>query len=156
MLASLAADMRPLDILLDKSRWRGAIDVAIPGYFTHVAIWLGDRGDLQRAGLWDHPLVVPHHADFNPPWSSWKRSVRGSSCTPLPAFLNLDELVVLRRRSAGEPESGELLRALRQVGKAYDFNFEVETTDRLVCSELPYLVYTDLDWQPAAWPAVAL
>ena len=36
--------------------------------------------------------------------------------------------------------------ALRQVGKEYDFNFDVETTDRIVCSELCYVVYTDIQW----------
>jgi hypothetical protein len=32
------------------------------------------------------------------------------------------------------------------VGKAYDFNFDVETTDKIVCSELVYLVYPEPDW----------
>jgi hypothetical protein len=35
---------------------------------------------------------------------------------------------------------------LKQVGKDYDFNFDVETTDKIVCSELVYTVYTDIPW----------
>ena len=36
--------------------------------------------------------------------------------------------------------------ALRQIGKAYDFNFDVETTDKIVCSQLVYLAYDKIDW----------
>ena len=32
------------------------------------------------------------------------------------------------------------------MGKAYDFNFDVETTGTIVCSELPYHVYPGVDW----------
>ena len=37
--------------------------------------------------------------------------------------------------------------AFRQIGKAYDFNFDVETDRRIVCSELAYVVF-----KREAWP----
>ena len=40
-----------------------------------------------------------------------------------------------------------LLRAFQQVGKQYDFNFEVETLGKITCSELPYHVYPGVDWE---------
>jgi len=43
-----------------------------------------------------------------------------------------------------------LLLTLRQVGKKFDFNFDVQTTDRIVCSELCYVSITDIDWQTDA------
>jgi hypothetical protein len=39
-----------------------------------------------------------------------------------------------------------LLRAFAQIGKEYDFNFDVESDRRIVCSELAYVVFTDVDW----------
>ena len=36
--------------------------------------------------------------------------------------------------------------AFAQVGKTYDFNFDVETTDKLVCSELLYQSFGDVNW----------
>ncbi len=39
-----------------------------------------------------------------------------------------------------------VILSLRQVGKEYDFNFDVETTDKIVCSELIYTVYINIDW----------
>jgi len=35
-----------------------------------------------------------------------------------------------------------IILSLRQVGKDYDFNFDVETTDKIVCSELIYTGHT--------------
>ena len=35
---------------------------------------------------------------------------------------------------------------MAQHGKTYDFNFDVETTDKLVCSELLYQTYGDVIW----------
>ncbi|MCM8528789.1 MAG: hypothetical protein NE327_19860, partial [Lentisphaeraceae bacterium] len=37
-------------------------------------------------------------------------------------------------------------RSFRQLGKEYDFNFDVETIDKIVCSELVYQVFTDIKW----------
>ena len=39
------------------------------------------------------------------------------------------------------------MRAFQQIGKEYDFNFDVETSSKIVCSELPYHVYPDVPWQ---------
>ena len=33
-----------------------------------------------------------------------------------------------------------------QIGKDYDFNFDVETLDKIVCSELIYLVFGNVVW----------
>ena len=39
-----------------------------------------------------------------------------------------------------------MIRAFEQVGKEYDFNFDVETDSRIVCSELAFVAYHDYDW----------
>ena len=36
--------------------------------------------------------------------------------------------------------------AFRQIGKKYDFNFDVNTTDKIVCSELAYVSFPSIDW----------
>ena len=36
--------------------------------------------------------------------------------------------------------------AFRQLGKKYDFNFDVNTTDKIVCSELAYVSFPSIDW----------
>ena len=43
-----------------------------------------------------------------------------------------------------------LLMAFRQVGKEYDFNFDVNTTDKIVCYELAYISFPVFDWPTEA------
>ena len=40
--------------------------------------------------------------------------------------------------------------AFRQIGKKYDFNFDVNTTDKIVCSELAYVSFPAFDWPTEA------
>jgi len=62
----------------------------------------------------------------------------------------VDDLVVLRPvfdeadRQTLTRES--LILAFRQVGKEYDFNFDVDTTDKIVCSELAYVSIPSIEW----------
>jgi len=37
-------------------------------------------------------------------------------------------------------------RGIDQLGKDYDFNFDVETLDKIVCSELIYIVFGQVHW----------
>ena len=62
-------------------------------------------------------------------------------------FMNIDDLALLRARQISDAERAEvILQTLRQVGKDYDFNFDVESTDRIVCSELVYHAYGEVRW----------
>ena len=45
-----------------------------------------------------------------------------------------------------EEKKTHLLNAFSQIGKNYDFSFNVESTDELVCSELVYASFEDLVW----------
>jgi len=61
--------------------------------------------------------------------------------------LNIDDLVVLCKKNLTDRHKKKIIElTLRQVGKPYDFNYDVETTDKIVCSQLVYLAYTDIDW----------
>lgn len=88
-------------------------------------------------------------------------------------FLDVDDLAVLRMRDCREgEESGKsiiprsllekfedikcltpeikkeyLIKAFEQVGKDYDFAFNVNTEDTIVCSELIYRTYLDLNFE---------
>ncbi|TNF73135.1 MAG: hypothetical protein EP299_08660 [Acidobacteria bacterium] len=144
--------LQPLDILLEKTPFR-LTDRFIPGHFGHVAVWMGTYEELERLGLWNHEIFDESryqvYRDLVRDGHSVLEALRtGVELNTLAEFLNVDDLAVLRPVYLDEEEIPEtLIRAFRQVGKAYDFNFEVETTDTIVCSELPYHVYTGVDWQ---------
>jgi uncharacterized protein YycO len=65
----------------------------------------------------------------------------------LSRFMNIDDLAILRQPGLSLDKRREmLLQALRQVGKAYDFNFDAESTDRIFCSKLVYMTHADITW----------
>jgi len=144
--------LQPLDLLLEKTPFR-LTDRFIPGHFGHVAIWMGTYQELKQLGIWEHEIFAEDR------YKAYREMVRkghsvlealrtGVELNTLEEFLNVDDLAVLRPVYLDQEEIPDtLIRAFRQVGKAYDFNFEVETTDKIVCSELAYHVYPGVDWQ---------
>jgi hypothetical protein len=97
--------------------------------------------------LWYDPHVVRFHDALRAGRSVLEALRSGVQLNTLAHFLNVDDLLVLRDPSlTGERLNAHLVRAFRQVGKRYDFNFDVTTGDRIACSELIYLVFTDIPW----------
>ncbi len=156
-LRHIQAELRPLDILLEKTPFR-LTDKLIPGHFGHVAIWTGTQAELMEYGIWDE-LLVRQYADAlsdgsNPQSKDGYQVVEalrsGVKLSRLEEFMNVDDLVVLRpvfdEASEFEDRKEALLMAFRQVGKKYDFNFDVNTTDKIVCSELAYISFPTIDW----------
>ncbi len=138
--------LRPGDILLEKTPFR-LTDKFIPGHYGHVAIWIGGEADLRALGMWDDPLVQKHAAALTAGDGVVEALRDGVQLSPLARFLNIDDLGVLRQETLSDAARRDIVRrSLRQLGKAYDFNFDVETANRIVCSELVYQVYTSLMW----------
>lgn len=144
--ARLAAVAQAGDILLEKTPFR-LTDSFIPGHWGHVAIWVGSETELRRLGIWEHPAVRPHQSAIRAGRGVVEALRSGVVMNTLGHFLNVDDLAVLRQDDASDAQRAQIvLQALRQVGKGYDFNFDVQSTDRIVCSELVYHSYVDLDW----------
>ena len=148
----LLETLQPLDMLLEKTPFR-LTDQFIPGHFGHVAIWVGTHAELNARGLWQDALFQQERFGGCEEAVREGRSVlealrSGVELNSLEDFLNVDDLAILRPTHLPGDEAYEsLLRAFRQVGKLYDFNFEVETLDKITCSELPYHVYPDVAWE---------
>lgn len=144
--AALRARLRPLDVLLEKTPFR-LTDKSIPGHYGHVAVWVGTDAELTELGLWDEPLVRPHHERIRAGASIVEALRSGVEINTLEHFLNIDDLLVIRPRPLSRAETRmALLRAFAQLGKAYDFNFDVESDRRIVCSELAFVVFPDVPW----------
>lgn len=142
----LSGQLRAGDILLEKTPFR-LTDKLIPGYWGHAAIWLGTEEELKELGVWDDPALVPYRDKIRKGESVVEALRSGVRMNSLQHFMNVDDLAALREPHADrETMRKKVLLALKQVGKGYDFNFDVETSDKIVCSELVYCVYTDIDW----------
>jgi hypothetical protein len=148
-LRHIEAQLQPLDILLEKTPFR-LTDKLIPGHFGHVAIWTGSQAELVDAGVWDELIVNQYADDIDSEHRIIEALRSGVQLSRLEEFLNVDDLVVLRPvfdDATNQADTREaLLMAFRQVGKKYDFNFDVNTTDKIVCSELAYISFPAIDW----------
>jgi len=139
----------PLDILLEKTPFR-LTDKFIPGYYGHVAVWVGGPEDWKKAGLdvLDDPVVKKNLEKISKDKKVVEALRQGVKLNTLEHFMNIDDFVILRHRELKKERKKEyLLRALTQVGKKYDFNFDVETDKKIVCSEIAYVVFHDVNWQ---------
>lgn len=155
--AEILKELQPLDILIEKTPFR-LTDKFIPGYFGHVAIWVGHAYELDSIGVWDDKVIRKYHKDVAPNGNlesdKGKHIIEalrdGVKLSTLDNFLNIDDLVILRpvfRDSLEVEERKEsLLLAFRQIGKEYDFNFDINTTEKIVCSELAYICFPTFNW----------
>jgi len=138
--------LRAGDILLEKTPFR-LTDKFIPGYWGHAAIWVGTKEELQALNLWENPIVVPYHQKIEEGNFIIEAVRSGVVLSSLEHFLNIDDMAVLREKEEQQNiRKAIILRAFAQLGKKYDFNFDVETTDKIVCSELVYTTYTHIKW----------
>jgi len=134
------------DILLEKTPFR-LTDKFIPGHWGHVAIWIGSEDELKKLGIWKHPLVIKHHKEIRGGNSVVEALRSGVVMSPLKKFMNIDDIGILRVVANQQKNmANNILLALRQVGKDYDFNFDVESSDKIVCSELIYISFTSIKW----------
>ena len=145
MLSTIASSLQAGDILLESTPFR-LTDKLIPGHWGHAAIWIGTKEELQDLGLWDHPLVVKYHQAIEEGRGVAEALRSGVELNSLEHFSNVDDLAILRKELTREQLKERIILTLRQIGKAYDFNFDVETTDKIVCSELVYTVFVDMEW----------
>lgn len=148
--------LQPLDIILEKTPFR-LTDKLIPGHFGHVAIWVGNPKELKEKGLWDHEVVSLYHDKIAPNgidttmdgFQIVEALREGVKLSSLDEFMNIDDIAILRpvfKDDVTEKEKESLLLAFRQIGKEYDFNFDVNTTEKIVCSELAYVCFPQIDW----------
>ncbi len=143
----LKKTLKPLDILLDQTPFRLTAKF-IPGHFGHVAIWTGSPNELKKIGLWNHPKIKPYQADI----IAGKRVIEalrdGVQLNNIEHFMDVDDIAILRLAAplSRPMQQRTLIRAFRQLGKQYDFNFDVETSDKIVCSELAYMVFINIAW----------
>lgn len=138
--------MKPLDVLLEKTPFR-LTDTFIPGYYGHVAIWVGTETELRELGIWDHPSIVPHQKRIQEGHHIVEALRPGVQINTLDHFLDIDDMAVLRPTTLNEDQTKEyLIRAFEQIGKRYDFNFDVETNNLIVCSEIAYVVFHNVTW----------
>lgn len=146
VLADVRSNLKAGDILLEKTPFR-LTDKLIPGYWGHAAVWIGTEDELKELGIWENPLVVRYRDAIREGRLVVEALRSGVEMNSLEHFLNIDSIGILRKPDLSrEARATTVIQALRQVGKPYDFNFDVESKGRVYCSKLVYLSYSGIDW----------
>jgi hypothetical protein len=141
---NLRPGLQPGDVLLvrDDSRLTAAI---LPGFWTHAALFIGGRAELEALGLNAHPHVVRHWHEL--PESSGPLGLVIEALfprvqiNPLEKCLQVDHVVVLRPILPAGDIASAIGEALGHLGKPYDFEFDFNNSSRIVCTELVYRSY---------------
>jgi hypothetical protein len=95
----------------------------------------------------DLPLVQKNLSQITAGHTVVEALRNGVQLDTLPAFMNVDDVAILRPKYLSMEARREAVNlALGNLGKKYDFNFDVNTTETIVCSELVYIVYPQIDF----------
>jgi len=141
VLAGLHPQLQPGDILL--CRAEGKLSAAmLPGFWSHVAIYLGSRRQLEALQVHTQPHAAKHWDAFPMPpaplgWVIEGVAPRVRIC-PLETSLHADHVVVLRPNVSAVDLAAALGEAFGHLGKPYDFEFDFNVSSRIVCTELVY------------------
>ncbi len=141
-------NLRPLDILVEKTE-KHLTDKVIPGNFGHVAIWLGTRKQLEAMNLWNDPVVLPFQQQIISGKIISEVLRKGVNFNDLHSFLDVDQLAILRQKNLFDDMARVRLiykHLFAQLGKKYDYNFDLSNATTLSCAELIYLTYEDIRW----------
>ena len=140
--------LQPGDLLLEKTPFR-LTDKFIPGHFGHVALYVGTEAELRELGLHTHPWVIPHLVQVAQGRMIVEALRDGTQINTFEHFLNIDDLAILRPKQARIPDADVVLAialAFSHIGKQYDFAFDSNTWDSIVCSELAFQTYVNVPW----------
>jgi len=120
-ITQLLPNLQKWDIVCLKSPGK-LTDLLIPGYFGHAGIYLGSNTFVQS-------------------------DQDGVNYINALDFLDGSDFIVLRPRQITEPQEENIQNLVKaQLGKKYDFNFNIESPDRIICTELIFLVFDYINW----------
>jgi 1-acyl-sn-glycerol-3-phosphate acyltransferase len=139
-LGELRGALQPGDLLLVRAEAKVTAAI-LPGFWSHVAIYLDGPGALEALGVRRQPNAA-RCWDLIPKRDATLEAVSsGVSLRTLQACARGDHALVLRPNLSVDGRRAALIEALGHLGKPYDFEFDFGTTSRIVCTELVYRSY---------------
>jgi hypothetical protein len=141
--------LRPGDILLERRNWYLS-NPFLPGFWPHSALYVGEPDDLRRLGIDGHPSVRRHLAAYVTRGPDGRTNTvveavsEGVIFNSLTHSMQADYVVVLRPRLSERQIATAIVKAFEHVGKPYDFNFDFDDRQRIVCTQLVWLAYEGL------------
>lgn len=146
-LVEFRKQLKPGDILIERQNWYLS-RAFMPGFWAHAALYVGTTNDLARLGLAEDPRVERHWQRFAARDANGHEHLileavpDGVRMTTLEHCIGVADSAAALRPKISEAELREAIaRAFSHLGKAYDFDFDFFSTDKLVCTELVCRAY---------------
>jgi uncharacterized protein YycO len=158
--ANVRSVVKPGDILLEKTPFR-LTDKLIPGHWGHAAVYLGTDAELANLGVWDELTRLKDAGDryfTQEKIDALRAEIQagkvidealrdGVQLNTIEHFLNIDDLAIMHNENeTQEDRKNRIILTMRQLGKDYDFKFDIETSVKIVCSELIYATDIAIEW----------
>ena len=152
VVANVRSVIQPGDFLLEKTPFR-LTDKLIPGHWGHAAVYLGTDAELEALGVWSRIEQLRDAGDFyftQAKIDELRQQIKDGKVidealrddvqlNTIEHFLNIDDLAIMHdTNEVTEDKINRIILTMRQLGKEYDFKFDVETSIKIVCSELIY------------------
>lgn len=142
----LSKKLLPLDLIFEKRTFTLS-NLTIPGYWGHVAVWLGTKEDLINYGIWDKEFFAPFQRQIENGYNIAEVRKEGISFKTLDEYLNLDDVAITRVHNIGYNIDTVMNSLISQMDKKYDFKFDALSSDRLTCTEFITYSYGDYQWK---------
>jgi hypothetical protein len=158
-IEAMRPSLRPGDLMVQRRNWY-ASNVGIPGFWPHAALYIGTPEEMEsyfgeffpRDGYGTlRELLEDRHPEFaevyygtdarGDEYAILEGKAPGIILQSLEESAHADYIGVMRATISKEDVFESVLRALENFGKPYDYDFDFETRDELVCSELLYDAY---------------
>jgi len=152
-LTLIKKQLKPGDILLKRNEDQ-LINIGIPGIWTHAAIYIGGEKEINEyfkniemlGSIKPFDYIKYHYPTIAAKLKNSKHTIieaigEGVVINPLQHCAAVDCFVALRSKLELQALFQSLLLAFDNFSKPYDFLFDFESDDALVCSELVYKVF---------------
>ena len=146
--------LRPGDLLIQRRNWH-MTNIGIPGFWPHVALYVGTPSEIEAyfselgflpqermRTLYPEAFEALDQTDEDGYPNRVIEAIRpGVVFQSLETSARCDYLGVVRPNLPKAEKFKALLGAFAHFGKPYDLNFDFTTDNALVCSELVYKAY---------------
>lgn len=130
------------------------------GYFGHMGIYMGTEAQLRALGVWDHPAVAKFHDRIRAGYTSIEAIDAGVRVSTREMVLDADGAAVFRPTSLSRARKRQAaVDFFTEVGKPFDFHFDLTSNDRIYCTELIHNFLPELNFpvtttygRPSIWP----
>ena len=141
IVKQLTEILQPGDVIITRHDFV-ASNLFLPGYWPHAALYIGTEMERKKLGL---QVVKSIEERWCGQISVLEAKSDGVLFRPLSETLAVDECIILRPQLSQKALVEGISRAIQHEGKGYNFDFDFFRSDQLVCTEVIFRAYDNLE-----------